>query len=346
MQQRVDHQYRAYRVSHFDKMLQWVQGIPVPAWVTYLVLLALLILAFNALGWMAGLIPFGTFGLYRSSIPCYPIGSLLLIEYLNRVARLSLVTLGPALDVNDDEYHVMEQRLVTMPRWGVRAALLLSFIVAGIYMSNTAYLLQLLQQSRVLALIEGLSYLFAFGVMGVFFFHTVWQLRMVSQIHARIAHIDLFNRTPLYAFSRLSARTGIGLLLMNYFGIVTDPATFSNIALINVTVIAFILAILSFLLPLQGIYRRIVAEKRRLLQATSSRLSELVQQAYGVEINSLTDSLAGNAQELNSVATTYSIIDRIPTLPWEMSTLIGFASAVAIPFVSRLLIDTLVGLLV
>ena len=323
-----------------------IQRLPISVWTIYLVILGLLIIFFNALAWIAGLIPVGTFDLYRSSIPCYPIGSIMLIKYLNQVARRSFATFKPALAISDSEPSYLEQQLTTTPRRGVLITVLLSSMLVIVYLANTPYVLLLMQNSPHIALIEIGFYSFTFVVMGIYFYHTLWQLWMVSRLHTMIANVDLFDLHPLYAFSRLSSQTGISLLLMNFFGILTDPATFTNIALINVTAIAFVLAILSFVLPLLGIYQRITVEKRYLHQRISLQLGELVQQMYVTEEPQRIDTVVPDAQLLSALAKTRSIVEDIPTLPLEKGTLINFLVIFALTFAGRIVIALIAAVIV
>ena len=75
------------QVNQCNVVARWIQQFRICKWTIYLVILGFLIVFFNALAWIAALIPASTFDLYRSSIPCYPIGSTMLIKYLNQVTR-------------------------------------------------------------------------------------------------------------------------------------------------------------------------------------------------------------------------------------------------------------------
>lgn len=50
-----------------------------------------------------------------------------------------------------------------------------------------------------------------------FVIHTVRQLRLVSRIHRLAGNINLFHRIPVHAFSALTGRTGIGIVLLVYY---------------------------------------------------------------------------------------------------------------------------------
>src|SRR5215211_7926048 len=45
-------------------------------------------------------------------------------------------------------------------------------------------------------------------LIGVFVYHSIRQLRIVSDIHENLTRINLFHLDPLYAFSVLTAYTG------------------------------------------------------------------------------------------------------------------------------------------
>lgn len=328
-----------YSASLVDRFLRWISYLPVPTWLFYLVLLAGLVVAFNSLAWIDGAVRSGVFDLYRSSVPFYAVGALALIHHLNRVARRSLAAFRPALGERDSDYERLVYELVTLPRRGTWVTLGLSVLFTVVYINFTPYLMVLFQRSPWLALGESLVYAFAFCMIGLFLYHTIWQLHRVKLIHATATNINLFRPMPLYAFSNLTAQTGIGLLLMNSFGIVTDPATFENIALITLTGGASFIAVICFVIPLHGMHNRIAAEKKRLGVEATVRLEATVQQLYR-HIDS--QDLAGAdplSRQLASLVTTREIIEKIPTWPWEPRTLTGFLSALLFPLVARLIVE-------
>jgi hypothetical protein len=336
--ERVD-RYPPYPASVVDRFLAWVDRLPVPAWFFYLVLLAVLIIIFNGLAWIDGSLRFPTLEVYRSSVPVYPVASLALVHYLNRVARRELAAFRPALGVGESEYERLGYMLVTLPRRGTWATLALSLLFTAAYINFTPYLVALFGRSPWVALVESVVYAFVFGMIAVFLYHTLWQLRMVSRIHASATNINLFRLTPLYAFSNLTARTGISLLLMNYFSVLTDPATFENLALIALTIGASLVAVVCFILPLQGMHDRIVVEKNRLLAQCNARLEATIEQLYARADSQDLDEVDRLNQLMVSLVTTREIIKKIPTWPWEPGTLMTFISVFLLPFVVGLIVE-------
>jgi uncharacterized membrane protein len=330
--------YAPYPASVVDRFLRWIERIPVPAWTFYLALLATLIVFFHGLAWLEGELRVGTFEVYRSSVPVYPVASLALVHYLNRAARRALAAFRPALGASDIGYAQFEYMLVTLPRRGTWVTLSLSLLFTVAYFNFTPYLVVLFRRSPWVAVVESAVYAFAFGMVAVLFYHTIHQLRMVSRIHASATNVNLFRLTPLYAFSGLTAQTGIGLLLMNYFGVLTDPATFENLALFTLTIAASLITVVCFIVPLLGMHARIVAEKKRERAEASNRLEATIRELYA---RADTRDLEG-ADQLNnlmaSLVVTLEYVEKIPTWPWERGTLLSFVTVFVLPVVVRLIV--------
>lgn len=328
--------YPPYPASDVDRFLAWVDGLRLPAWLSYLLLLAALIIIFNGLAWIDGSLPFLTFDGYRSSVAVYPVASLALIHYLNGVAGRALAAFSPALGVENSEYERLGYMLETLPRRGTRITLVLSLLFTIIYIIFTPYLVALFSRSPWIAVVESMVYVFCFGMIAVFIYHTIWQLRMVSRIHANATNVNLFRRTPLYAFSILTAQTGIGLLLMNYFGVLTDPATFENLALIALTIGASLVALLCFVLPLRGMHHQIAAEKNRLHAECTIRLEAAIEELYAHADSRRLAEAEGLNQLIESLVTTCALIDQIPTWPWKPGTLMTLVSVFLLPIIIEL----------
>jgi hypothetical protein len=300
--------YPPYPASVVDRFLAWVGRLPVPAWFFYLVLLAALIVIFNGLAWIDGTARPGTFELYRSSVPVYPVWVLALLQYLNRVARRALAAFRPALGARDADYERLQYELVTLPRRGTWVILALSLVFTATYITFTPYLVALFRRSPEVAIVESVVYAFCFGMIAVFFYHTIRQLHMVSRI------------------------------LMNYFGVLTDPRTFQNLALFSLTIAASLIAVVCFLLPLRGMHGRIVAEKKRLRAEANARLEATIQQLYACADSQDLAEVDRLNQLMASLVTTREIIEKIPTWPWEPGTLISFISVFLLPLVVRLIV--------
>ncbi len=63
----------------------------------------------------------------------------------------------------------------------------------------------------------GISVL-TFFVGGTFLQHVLHQMRAVRRIYARVDRVDLYDTQPLIAFSGLTARAAMGLILLLAMG--------------------------------------------------------------------------------------------------------------------------------
>jgi hypothetical protein len=334
-----------YPPSVVDRLMAWANRLPGPVWLFYLVLLAVLILFVNGVAWLEGSVQPGKFDLYRTSLPFYPVSVLAVMHYLNRVAHRALAAFRPALVASEAEYARFEYELTTLPRRNTRAAFGLSLLFTAVFVWYLPDLANTFRRSPWLVVVDTLIYVIIFGLIAVFVYHTLRQLRLVSLIHARAENVNIFQLTPLYAFSGLTAQTGMVLLLLNYFSVLTDPTTFVNPALIGLTVFTSLAAVACFVLPLRGIHDRIVLEKKLRIAEANRRLEAVIQQVYRRADEQNLAEIDPLNQLMTSVVTTREMLDKIPTWPWETATLTGFISVFLLPFIVRLIIGLIEQLL-
>lgn len=334
-----------YAPSLVDRLMVWAEGLPGPVWAFYAVLLVVSVVVVNAVAWLDRSQGVGTFDLYRSSLPAYPVFVLVLMHYLNQAARRALEAFGPALGVTEAERRRFAYRLTTLPARGTWVAMALSLSFTAAYVASALRLGGVFPRSPGWVAVDVAFYVIVFGLIAVFVYHTVHQLRMVSVIHASATDISLFRRRPLYAFSKLTALTGICWLLLNYFSVVTDPATFVNPALVGLAVLASLVALACFIVPLLGMRGRIASEKRRLLAETDARLEATIERIHR-RADQEAPTGSGDLNHLvASLVAARGVLAEIPTWPWQGSTLTGFFSVFLLPIVVPLLRALLVQVL-
>jgi hypothetical protein len=327
-----------YPASWVDHLTDAIDRLPGPAWAFYLVLLAGVALLINGADWIAGQDPPGTFDPAQSSYAVYGVYMLALIHYLNREAGSKIESFRPALDLGAAEYERLRYEVTTLPaRQGALAGLLGVAIVALLYASDPPDAVDALQPAVLVATVvaEALT----IGILAVLIYHTIHQLRLVSRIHALASRIDLFDPAPLYAFSNLTARTGIGLVLLIAYGFLIDPTI--NIVAVVLTGLVSVVAAAAFVLPLRGMHQRLVVEKERLqLQADQRFKATLADLHRSVDERDL--SVAdGLNKTLTSLQLERDALARIPTWPWQAATLRAFVSVLLVPIVIWMIIRLL-----
>jgi hypothetical protein len=326
-----------YRVSWVDHLTRAIDRLPIPAWAFYGVLLVGLALVVNVLNWIGERYPPGTFDLLQSGFAVYAAYQLAMVHYLNGVAGSKLRAFRPALDLSPQEYERLQHQLTTLPaREGALAGLAGLAFIAFLYaweLPGSPALPSAFVIGRFV--IEGIT----FALLAVLIYHTIHQLRLVSRIHALASRIDLFEPAPLYAFSHLTARTGIGLVVLTAYSFLIDPSV--NVLAVGLTALVLVTAAAAFVLPLEGMHHRIVAEKERLQLEANRRLkATLIGLHQSVDERDLSSSDALN-KTLESLQLERDAIARMPTWPWEPGTLRAFVSALLVPLVLWLIIRAL-----
>jgi len=184
------------------------------------------------------------------------------------------------------------------------------------------------------ALLTGWLIVLSFAVFAVLLYHTWHQLKAVRAIHAAAEHIDPFRPAPLFAFSRLTARTGIGFLLYLVYGLVVN-GDFSRAAAPAVVdyLVSITPAVACFLIPLMGMHGRLTAAKSELLAESDARIQAATAELYRrVDSGQLAGS--GDARDaLEGLTIVRDLTARLPTWPWSPQLLGGFVTALILPIV-------------
>ena len=328
-----------YRPSWVDQLTHAIERLPMPVWVSYLVLLAVTVLLLSAANWIGGLDPPGTVNRDFAAFTVLGLYMLGLMHYLNHIAASTIETFRPALELSQAEYERLRYTLTTLPaRQGALAGLAgLAYIVLGIASDPAAAGIASLHPAAVVARVAVLA--FNFTVAGVLIYHTIRQLRMVSRIHALASRIDLFDPTPLYAFSNLTARSGTGLVLLAAYGFAIEPTINAVTLATNGLIIA--VAAAAFVLPLRGMHQRLLAEKERLQSQADQRFKATVGELH----RSVDERNLSVADGLNKTLASLQIereaLARIPTWPWQPGTLRAFISVLLVPIVLWLIFRAL-----
>jgi hypothetical protein len=327
-----------YPPSWLDRFTEWVERLPGRSWVFYPAIGLVLASILTAVNWADGTYPIGTFNAFHIMIALQTPYFLALTRYLDGVAEAALRNFQPALEVSEEEYDELLYRLTTAP---ARPALLGS--LAGVAVNVLLFSLvpnpftvfgYSTVSSSYITLI-GLNTI-SLGVIGALIYHTFHQLRLVSHIFADRAIVNLFDLSPLYAFSGLTSKTAVGFLIINYIWVVTAPQQLiSTSAVIGMTIFMAVVSIVTFTWPLLGVHGRLVQEKQRLLRESSQHLEATIAKlrACGREDAGELHSIDELHVTMACLETEQSMLNRIPTWPWRSETLRGLVSALLLPLV-------------
>jgi hypothetical protein len=325
-----------YPAGWFDRLVDWIGRAPGPntAWLAGLALVEATYV--TVLCWSEGTVPVGEIEprrLFIVLVAPYLLGTRF---YLDRVARDALDDFRPALSVDEAEFQRLRWELTTLPR---RATLAVTAVAVAVFAVNWPqmpdWLLEQYASSPRTALLAMAPLgLFTFTVGGLSIAEAVHQLQMVQRIHARATTIHLFRTKPLYAFSRVAAQTGMSLLLLIYYVAAVRPDVLRVSPPLKTLVLAMMAtAVGCFILPLRGMHRRITAEKDRALARTAFRFETLTARLHErYEAGDVADA-DKLAMQLAGVMTERDAIARVPTWPWDTTTMTAFVTTMVLPVI-------------
>ena len=268
-----------YPASWVDRLIGWIASLPGPAWVFYLALAVGLALISHALRWLDGSLPVGTFDPARLAEVPFPVYFLGVIHYLNATARQSLEAFRPALAVDEAEYARLQYELTVLPPRAALVCLLAGILFAVISVSDSPSVYGFGGgTSPLTALYTGMFLAITMMFYLLFLVHTVRQLRLVNRIHQMATNINPFHRIPVYAFSSLTARSAIGIVLVVYYNtyltysrqLFGDVRGMSSLG-IGTLALVLLIAAASFVLPLNGMHQRLVRAKEKLVGEAERR---------------------------------------------------------------------------
>ena len=320
-----------YPPSWVDGVTDWVRRLPIPWWLFYLAMGAASVLLFTAVQARGGAYVGGfiAWHVFLGIQPVYPLAA---IHYLGREAHNALQEYQPAMD---REYPMAEARyrLTVLPALPTFFAslggmtLMVVWILQGpsgaaeLRLSNSAF-----PFFAAFVLMMGLAY-------GPLVFFAVHQLSEVRRLYAQVALINLYDPDPLFAFSPLTARMAVAIAFITYGWSAGDPTTFTDPLSLFTTIATVSLALIIFILPLWGVHRRLVTEKRRALAQNGSRLKSTT-----VELHRRLDAgeIVG-MDDLNKALANLGLerahLLRVSTWPWQPETLRGLVAAIGLPVV-------------
>ncbi len=328
---------RPYAPSWLNHLLDWIERLPGPTWAIYGVFAVLAAVGGHYELWSSGRKPVGEFDPAQVFWGVYLPAQLWIIQYLDRVARSAFETFRPAVDLDEATATRLRYELTVTPAWPAAALALAVLPLTFAFYAIDPVGSQVEGYGTVALAARGMAEWFSGGVLVVFIYHTVRQLRLVSRLHAMSTRIDLFQPRPLYAFSRLTSRTGMALVILIASGLMANPPNVESAAFWTLwapwAVGVPLFAVGVFVLPLLGMHQRLAAEKERIQTDADNRLRTIMGElTTAVDARDLPGA-EGMQKLLASQLSQRDVLAKLPTWPWSGGTLRGFATTLLLPVV-------------
>jgi hypothetical protein len=323
-----------------------VERLPVSPWLFYLALWLTILVPYALVKWRDGSPLTELHALWSGT----GVIILALIHYLNRTAAATLAEFRPVLVADENEYQALRYRLTTLPsRWALWPSIVVGLLAGAEMLADQERFRLYGMNSSPLALsIEVAFNVFLWMAVTLLFVHTIHQLRLVSAIHRQHTRVNLFQLGPLYAFSRLTARTALAISGMHAAWFLAQLAEGPLQPVTpTMTVGLALLVVIAFVWPLLGARTQIAREKQRLLAEIAQRLEA----AYSELDRRLDRGELGDTPALKSaietLAARHAQVARVSAWPWSVETLRTVLAALSLPlliWVIERLIDRFVFL--
>jgi hypothetical protein len=330
-----------YPLSWIDRLIQWIDRLPGPAWLFYLVSIVALMLLITVVLWIDGTVPIGSYGFIPGVFPPFVFYFLALYHYLTRIGSRSLRAFRPLLDVDEADLAQIDHRLATLPPWAGWLSIVFAVITLPPFFSSGQAFGRQEPNTALPYIVAAAGAAFFGAAIFALIIRSIRQLRMVHRLHSEATNINLLKLEPAHAFSGLTARTGIGLILLLVLGYFYNPSSFYGGYLVAAYLLMALPAVVVFVVPVMGMRDRLNDEKKRVLDETSDLL-QLTSDKLEAKIRSDDYSdLQGMETAVRALIRKREMLGKISTWPWNAGTVRGFASTLLLPIllwlVTRLL---------
>jgi hypothetical protein len=343
-----------YPPSWFDRFKAWLGGLPGPVSAYYLVAGVLSIAIFVSIQATQGAYTDRGFYPWHVFLALQPVIVLSWMHYLDAAAISALERYKPAMKSEEQVLAAVRYRMTILP---ARPALIATFIGVLIYFvlfgpqSSTATLSDFrLSPSTVSSIMVAFTFLMMWAFLGLAIYNTVQQIAVIRELFARHTQADLYNREPLYAFSGITGRTALVLILNSYGWIwglnqggafETDPVSALGV---NIFFAAFSLFIFAW--PLWGAHQLLVDAKRDALATNAALMRTTIEELHrGVERKKV-EAMDDWHKALAALDLERTRLEQLPTWPWRPEALRGLIAALIVPilvWVVQYLLERILG---
>lgn len=326
---------RAFRPGPISSILAWAGNLPGGGWWIFIPFVAALFAWGQLIEWVVGRVPVWTIDLNLLVLGPYGPFALLGLGLGVRIAQHALDQFWPATGWPDSERAGWAQRFAAAPFWPEVTALLVGSVVGAASLVVAIDSLRGTGPYRDAMFVAYLpQFLAGYGLFAVGALITIRWLVLVARIHREATAIDILDRVPIYAFSRLTFAVGIGYLIGAYYSLTVNATSQAgNLASLGAIGANIFVAGASFVVPMWGIHGRLVGEKDALLREAERRANALAVELYARIDAGKFDETAVINSSLTGVTALRERIERLPTWPWPPQVLRGFVSALLLPLV-------------
>ena len=321
------------KVSWIDRLIIWIDQLPLPAWLFYIVLVIVAQLLFNIVFWIDGSVPFWKNVTVPSvSFPLIILG-LVYYHYLTKAGSKALQGFRPLLESDEDEIAKIDRALNYLPAWMSWIIFIWGMLGSIPYVFNASNTFgDIIPQTNLpIIVIYILSALTVQPFLSQFF-RIIRQVRIMQDLHRRASNINLLHLEPAHAFARLTAGAGGGLILLMVVGTLYNPELSTGVNLFGFLLMMF-MGVLIFIAPLIGMRNRLVEEKVQRLKGISELLQLTIDEIHAKVRNQADTDISEARTTMGALMEEKVLIEKVSTWPWNPGTIRGFGSTLILPII-------------
>jgi hypothetical protein len=319
-----------YPPSLMNRFTSWVKRQPIPSWLFYVVLLIVWELIAFLLAWAAGDLQWGAVDFQIFFNNFWGVGMLVFHHYIESEISAALRDSKPLLNISSGGFSELEYEFTIMPARQFLALSIIFLATGAFFGVSQAGFAHLSPPFLLQTLLYGLQGVVVLG----FFYRLIRLIGMITNLYASPVTINLFDLAPVYELSALGAKAGLLILIFLYLSLVANPGSLTDPQASPYrigTALFTMVPLAAFFLPLRGINRRLVKEKRTLMSDVSHRLEFVLDQIrHTVESGDL-ESIGDLETALKAMERDKDLVEKISTWPWRPTTLRVLLSAVFLP---------------
>ena len=335
---------KPYKPNFLHVFFDWLDRLPLPAWVSLLLLFPVVGLAQHLVAYGRGYLNPGEFNFDLGTAGYWLLSGPLLFIWAMKGGRQAWIDIQPLVSSDKEEHFArMYYEFFTVPKWGGTVALLIGGLT-GLWMGFADK-----------AVAPAVDYAFAelrlsTWVIGSAFiiltlYQLIRQLNIIQNLYTRVAKVDIFKPQLLYGFPKYTATFGVAIFFYIYLApVMLDPTAYASNASYGALVLIVPLALAMFYLPLAGMHNRLLNEKEALMAEVGGRIRTILRDIHRAAFDKK------DFDNTNSMIAVHSIllkekdvIEDLSTWPWRPGTLRGLVSAILLPVILSILRDVISG---
>jgi hypothetical protein len=330
-----------YKPSMLHRFYAWVDRLPGPYWLYYILLLVFAGLLNHIVGWNENAIPEGEINWYYALTALYLCYWLFESDFLFRVIRNAIVEFLPLLDISEDDHEKFVYEFTHLPARPTGIAFFIGMCI-GLGISISIFPTAI-EMNNAFPELEIPIFTFTFGMGWLTLYMVIRTYVLINRTFDVLKNINIYNLNSLYALSRIPIWLMVFIILGIYmlFGMNPSLVDFSFLFMILIISVWVVVVFSLLWFPLKRANRILVLEKRRLLNDINLHIESTFDLLHTRIAQKDLRQIGEIREAIQSLMIEKEFVGAFRTWPWNPGTFRGVLTLVLAP----LLLDLFVMLL-